>query len=279
MWPARPALAAAGTPARPSTWRRSAICLSVCLPVQPCWRGERDQQAAVGRHERVARVEHLHALDARVEVAQREVDAGRADALAAALDRGHVGRHHHARVQVRLEHAVEALLDWQRVVLVLRPRLVRRVLERRQVQVALQALGPEGEPAVAVTERAVIDVRGVVGAERVGLEGHPGAEHVGVADRDALDHLRGARAVALGVALDGVDERVRERLRAPHLTVEACRLALDELGLVAVDGLTLRRRRPPSRRRRSSRSPPTRRRAGSVSGGGCAASGPAEAGT
>ena len=54
---------------------------------------------------------------------------------------------------------------------------------------------------------------------------------------------RATRAVVFGVALDGVDQRVRERLRAPRLTVEARGLALDELGLVAVYGFTLRGRR------------------------------------
>ena len=203
---------------------------------------EGDEQAAVRGHERITGLEHLHLLGAGGEVLQRKVDTDGADALAAALDRRHVAGHHRAGVQVGLEHPVEALLDRQRVVAVLRPRLVRLVLERREVELAGQPLGPEGEPTVLVAQQAAADVARVA-TERVRLERDPRAEQVGIAHGEALGHRDAAGAIARLVGLHRAREAVRQRLRAARLGVEARGLGRDQLGHLAVDGVALGGRR------------------------------------
>jgi hypothetical protein len=99
---------------------------------------------------------------------------------AAAPDRRDVAGHHRAGLEIGLEHAVEALLRRQDVVVVVVPGLAGLVLPRGEVEIAFQALGPDGEAAVFVAAHAVVDVARV-GPERVGLERGPGAEQVGMA--------------------------------------------------------------------------------------------------
>ena len=209
-------------------------------------RREGDEQAAVGGHERVAGVEHLDRLDAGVEVAQREVDAGDADALAAALDRRRRSWSSSCRSRGRARACRRS--PSRPAACSSRPSshgLSGRVLERGQVELAVQALGPDREAAVVVAEHAAADVAGVAARTRSARTRPTCRAGRGCA---TANRLVTATPRARSCVVVGLDGGARSCASACALRASASKRAAsrrDQLGHLAVDGVALRGRTRP----------------------------------